>query len=289
MAGCGAVIALAAVVGSTGTWAPTVRFEQLQDPRFGADPPAYPPAMGGPDIVQPASPTASESRRKIVDASDLHAAVSKITAQSPTIDKLAASDVLLACADFRPRRQRDSEEQSAAQELAGRCAGIRKNMRRNDAIERAVELRASAESDSAPLGRLAALSRRSDGGKVRWYAAEFALVSAALKSNDSVLIGEAIRALQAQLDDGLPDSRLRSLALATAADLYVHKYDQRTLFDTLVECANLGQCTSTFGRDVAHDIVPGGVRERSEIQRLIKQYGLALQGATSAEQLLATR
>ena len=169
--------------------------------------------------------------------------------QSPTIDKLAASEALLACAEFRPRRKREPEEQAAAQELAVRCAGIRQNMRRNDAIDKAVELRASAEDDPSPLGRLVALARRSDAGKARWHAAEFALVGEALRSGDSVLISEAIRALHAQLDDGLPDSKLRSQAFAQAADSYVlHKGDQRTVFDALVDCANLGRCANDSGR-----------------------------------------
>ena len=205
--------------------------------------------MGGPDIVQPAIPTVAESRSKIVDSADLYAVVSKVTLQSPTIDKLAASEALLACADFRPRRKREPEEQAAAQELAARCAGIHQNMRRNDAIDKAVELRASAEDDPSPLGRLVALSRRSDAGKARWHAAEFALVSEALRSGDSVLISEAIRALHVQLDDGLTDSKSRSQAFAQAADSYVlPKGDQRTAFDALVDCANLGRCVNDPAR-----------------------------------------
>ena len=247
--------------------------------------------MGGPDIVQPAPPTASESRNRIVDSADLYAVVSKITVQSPTIDKLAASEALIACAEFRPRRKWEPEEHAAAHELAERCAGIRQNMRRNDAIDKAVELRASAEDDPSPLGRLVALARRSDAGKARWHAAEFALVNEALRSSDPVLISEAIRALHVQLDDGLTDSKSRSQAFAQAADSYVlHKGDQRTAFDALVDCANLGRCANDPARArTQHDSVAGGARERSENQRLVEQYRLALQRRSTAAELLAIR
>ena len=200
--------------------------------------------MGGPDLVH-AVPTFAESRRKIVDSADLYAVVSKINVQSSTIDKLAASEALLACAEFRPRRKREQEEEAAAHELAARCAGIRQHMRRNDAIDKAVELRARAEEDPSLLGRLIALSRSSDASKARWHAAEFALVGEALTSGDSVLISEAVRALHAQLDDGLPDAKLRSQAFAKAADSYLlHKADQRAIFDALVDCANLSDATT---------------------------------------------
>ncbi len=291
MAGCGgAVIALVAVVRFAGTSVPASRVEQLQASHSESRSPAYPPAMGGPDIVHAVIPTVAESRRKIVDSADLYAAVSKVTEQSHTIDKLAAAEALIACTEFRPRRKWEPEEHAAARELAERCAGIRQNMRRNDAIGRAVELRAWAEDDPSPLGRLTALSRHADGSKIRWYAAEFALVSEALRSNDSVLISEAIRALHAQLDDGLSDSRSRSQAFAQAADLYVlHKYE-RAVFDALVDCANLGRCDNDSGRArTQHDSVAGGARERSEDQRLVEQYRLALQRRSTAAELLAIR
>ncbi len=291
MAGCGAVIALAAVVRFTGTSVPAFGVEQLQSSNSEHRLPAYPPAMGGPDIVHAAPPTASESRNKIVDSADLHAVVSRITVQSPTVDKLAASEVLIACADFRPRRKWEPEEQAAARELAERCAGIRQNMRRNGAIDKAVELRASAEGDSSPLGRLTALARRSDAGKARWHAAEFALVNEALRSSDPVLISEATRALHVQLDDGLTDSKSRSQAFAQAADSYVlHQRPQRTGFDALVDCANLGRCDNDPGRaHTEHDSVAGRVRERSENKRLVEQYRLALQRRSTAAELLAIR
>jgi hypothetical protein len=291
IAGCGAVIALAAVIRFTGTSVPASRIEQLQSSNSEHRSPAYPPAMGGPDIVQAAPPTASESRNKIVNSAELHAVVSKITVQSPTIDKLAASEALIACAEFRPRRKWEPDEHAAARELAERCAGIRQNMGRNGAIDKAVELRASAEDDPSPLGRLATLARHSEAGKARWHAAEFALVNEALRSSDPVLISEAIRALHVQLDDGLTDSVLRLRAFAQAADLYVlHKGDQRTAFDVLVNCANLGRCANDSGRArMEHDSVAGGVRERSENQRLVEQYRLALQRRSTAAELLAIR
>ena len=246
--GCGVIIALAAVFQLAGTSVPAFRVEQQAGSSQRASP-AYPPAMGGPDIVLAAPPTASESRNKIVDSADLHAVVSKITVQSPTIDKLAASEALIACAEFRPRRKWEPEEHAAARELAERCAGIRQNMGRNGAIDKAVELRASAEDDPSPLGRLASLARRSDAGKARWHAAEFALVSEALRSSDPVLISEAIRALHVQLDDGLTDSWSRLRAFAQAADSYVlHRGEQRTAFDALVDCANLGRCATDPAR-----------------------------------------
>jgi hypothetical protein len=291
LAGCGAVIALAAALQLAGTLAPASRVEQLQAAPSEQASPAYPPAMGGPDIVQPAITTAAESRNRIVDSDDLYAVVSRITTHSPTIEKLAASEALMACADFRPKGRREPAEQAAAQQLLVRCARIRQDMRRNGALDKAIELRTSAEGDSSPLGRLAALSQRSDTGSARWHADDFALVSDALRSSDSVLIGEAIRALHAQLDGGLPDSKLRMQAFAHAANSYtLLRGDQRTVFDALVDCANLGRCTNHSGRARAeHDIAPVGAREQSEIQRLVEQYRLALQRGTSAAELLAIR
>ena len=287
IAGCGAALTLAAVVRFAETSVPAFRSEQ-QVPESESRTPMYPPAMGGPDLVH-AVPTFAESRRNIVDSADLYAVVSKITVQSPTIDKLAASEALLACAEFRPRRKREQDEEAAAHELAARCAGIRQHMRRNDAIDKAVELRAWAEGDPSLLGRLSALSRGSDAGKARWRAAEFALVSEALTSGDSVLISEAVRALHAQLDDGLPDAKLRSQAFAQAATSYLlHKGDQRAVFDALVDCANLGRCANDSGR--AEDAGgTGSLRQRSEIQRLVGQYLFTLQRGMPAQQLLTIR
>ncbi len=290
VAGCGAVIALAAALKFAGTSVPAPGVEQLPASRSEQRSPAYPPAMGGPDIVQPALPTAAEIRSKIVDSDDLYAVVSNITANSPTIEKLAASEALIACADFRPKSRREPAEQAAAQQLLIRCAGIRRIMRRDGAVDKAIELRASAENDPSPLGRLAALSQRSDAGGVRWHAGDLALVSDALRSNDSVLIGEAIRALHAGLDRGLPDSKLRVQAFTDAASLYaLIRDDQPTVFDALVDCANLGRCTSDSGRTSLERNIPLGVRERSEMQRLVEQYRLALQRGISATELLAIR
>ena len=287
--GCGAVIALAAVVRFSGTSVPLSGAQRLQSGVLEHRSPAYPPAMGGPDIVHAAIPTVAEGRRKIVDNTDLYAVVSKITAQSPTIAKLAASEALLVCAEFRPRRKREREEEAAAQELAARCAGIRQHMRRNDAIVKAVELRASAEDDPSFLGQLIALARGTDASKARWHAAEFALVGEALTSGDSVLITEAVRALHAQLDNGLPDAKLRSQAFAQAADSHLlHKADQRTVFDALVDCANLGRCANDSGRAEDTDRT-GSMRQRPEIQRLVGHYLLALQRGMPAQQLLTIR
>ena len=289
--GCGAVIALAAAFKLAGTSVPASRVEQLQAGNSEQRTPAYPPAMGGPDIVQAAITTAAASRNKIVDSADLYVVVSTVTTHSSTVDKLAAAEALMACADFRPRRRREPAEQAAAQQLIIRCAGIRQNMRRNGALEKAVELRTSAEADPSPLGRLAALSQRPNAGRARWHADDSVLVNDALRSNDSVLIGEAIRALHAQLDDGLPDSKLRVQAFAQAANSYAPlRGDQRTVFDAFVDCANLGRCTNDSRSERAeHDIAPLGAREQSEIQRLIEQYRLALQRGTSASELLAIR
>lgn len=287
--GCGAVIALAAVVRFSGTSVPVSGAERLQSDILERRSPAYPPAMGGPDILHAVIPTVAESRRKIVDNADLYAVVSKITAQSPTIAKLAASEALLACAEFRPRRKREQEEEAAAQDLAARCAGIHQHMRRNDAIDKAIELRASAEEDPSFLGRLIALSRGSDAAKTRWHATEFALVGEALTSGDSVFIREAIRALHTQHDDGLPDAKLRSQAFAQAADSdLLHRADQRTVFDALVDCANLDRCANDSGRAEGTGGT-GSTRQRSEIQRLVGQYLLALQRGVPAQQLLTIR
>ena len=291
LAGCGAVIVLAAALQLAGTLAPAFRVEQLPATPSGQASPAYPPAMGGPDIVQPATTTAAENRNKIVDSDDLYTVVSSITTRSPTIEKLAASEALMACADLRPKSRREPAEQAAAQQLLVRCARIRQNMRRNGALDKAVELRTSAEDDPSPLGRLAALSQRSDAGRAPWHAEDFALVSDALRSNDFVFLGEAIRALHAHLDDGLPDSKLRVQAFARAANSYaLRRGDQLTAFDALVDCANLGRCTNESGSTrVENDMALLGARERSEIQRLVEQYRLALQRGTSAAELLAIR
>ncbi len=289
LGGCGAVIALAAALQLADTGAPSPSAPQVQlADRAESRSPSYPPAMGGPDIVQQAPQTAAERRNEIIDSTDLYAAVSKITVQSPTIDKLAASEALLACADFRLRRNRASEEQAAAQALAERCMGIRRNMRRNEAVEKAIELRASAEDDRSPLGRLALLSRQSGAGKARWHDAEITLVNEALRSGDLVLVTEAIRALQVQLDDGLSDARMRTEAFERAADLFVLlKDNQRTVFDALVDCANLSRCSGRFRAN--HGSTLEGIRERSQMQRLTEQYRLALQRGKTTEELLAIR
>jgi hypothetical protein len=289
---CGALVALAVAVGFKGTSVSESQLEQTRAasvarPRL----PAYPPAMGGPDVVQPAPLNAAGSRKAIVDNADLYSAVSKITTHSPTIDKLAASEVLMACASFRPKSPREPVELAAAQQLEERCAGIRQNMRRDDALEKAVELRASAEDDPSPLGRLTSLSQRSGVGSARWQSDDLALVSDALVSSDSVLVSEAIRALSSHLNDGSPDSRLRTQALAHAAGSNAREAtDERTAFDALLACASLGRCSddSAVAR-MNLDSALFGIRERSEIKRLVEQYRLALRRGITASELLAMR
>ena len=106
-----------------------------------------------------------------------------------------------------------------------------------------------------------------------------------------MLISEAIRALHVQLDDGLTDSWSRLRAFAQAADSYVlHRGEQRTAFDALVDCANLGRCATDPARArTQHDGMAGGARERSENQRLVEQYRRALQRRSTAAELLAIR
>ena len=285
------MIAVAAALRFAGTSVPASRIGQWQASNPDQRSPAYPPAMGGPDIVRPAEATPAERRNRIVDSGDLYAVVSTITTHSPTIDKLAATEALMACADFRPKSRREPAGQAAAQQLLVRCAGIRQNMRRNGAIDRVVELRTSAEADPSSLGRLTALSQRSDAGRVLWHSDDFALVSDALRSGDSVLIGEAVRALHTQLDGGLPDSKLRVQAFADATNSYaLARSDRRTVFDTLVACANLGRCSNdSASTQIERHVGPIDTREQAEIQRLAEQYRLALQRGASAAELLAIR
>jgi hypothetical protein len=245
--------------------------------------------MGGPDLVQPRAATPSEVRKQIVDSADFYAVISKITPNSPTADKLAAAEVLTACADLRPKAKREPVEQVAADDLVARCFGIRQNMRRDGALERAIEMRMSAEGDASTLGRLAALAQRSSGG-TRWYDAEVALVSDALRSGDSVLMREAIQALQAQFQNGLPDSSLRARAFALGAELYMHdKTSQRTEFDALINCASAGRC----GLNVTPEgEALGGTDARAQapFNRLAERYRLALhQGIFYGPELLAIR
>ena len=289
--GCGALVALATAIGFKGTAVSENRLEQTRaasvaSPRL----PAYPPAMGGPDVVQPAPLKAAGSRKAILDSANLYSAVSKITINSSTVDKLAASEVLMACASFRPRNRREPVEQAAAQQFAERCAGIRQSMRRDDALKKAVELRASAEDDASPLGRLIALSQRSSAGGARWQSDDLALVSAALVSSDTVLQSEAIRALSSHLNDGSPDSGLRAQALAYAGSNARDAHDERNTFDALLDCINLARCAgdSAIAR-MDLDSALFGIRERAEIKRLVEQYRLALRSGTRASELLAMR
>jgi len=250
--------------------------------------PSYPPAMGGPDIVQPIQ-TLAERRKTILDSADLHATVSLITTHSSTVDKLAASEALMACAELRPKRKREAGQVTAVQELAARCAGVRKYLRHDGAVERAIELRESAERDASLLGGLVALSRRAHEN-ARWQAEDFQLVSDALKSSDLVRIDAAIGALHVHLDDGSPDSRLRALAFSYAADLHRTAIGQQAVFDRLAHCANADRCED--GDTVAtSQRVAGthGTRERLEMERLIKQYRLALQHGKTATEVLRIR
>ena len=282
-----AAVAMAALaIGYAGTLVPAHRSQ----PRASAvaRAPSYPPAMGGPDIVQPIQ-TLAERRKTILDSADLYATVSLITTHSSTVDKLAASEALTACAELRPKRKREAGQVTAVQELGARCAGIHKNFRHDGAVERAIELRESAESDASPLGGLVALSRRAYGN-ARWKAEDFQLVSDALKSNDLVRIDAAISALRVHLDDGSPDSRLRAEAFSYAADLHRTAVGQQASFDRLAHCANADRCED--GDTVAtHQGVAGtyGTRERLEIERLIRQYRLALQHGKTATEMLRIR
>lgn len=250
--------------------------------------PSYPPAMGGPDSVQPIQ-TLAERRKAILDSADLHATISLITTNSSTVDKLAASQALMVCAELRPKRKREAGQVTAVHELAARCAGIHEYLRHDGAVERAIELRESAERDASPLGGLVALSRRVHGN-ARWQAEDFQLVSNALKSNDLVRVDAAISALHIHLDDSSPDSKLRALAFSYAADLHRTAIGQQAVFDSLAHCANADRCED--GDTVAtSQRVAGtyGTRERLEMERLIKQYRLALQHGKTATEVLRIR
>ena len=174
-------------------------------------------------------------------------------------------------------------------ELAARCANIRKNMRRDGAVEKAIELRESAEDDASPLGRLAAVSQRLRGS-ARWQAGDFLLVDDALKSNDLVLLKAAMNALHTQLDDGSPDSKLRAEAFSYAADLELRAVGQQAAFDRLASCANAGRCADDSAvTNVQRATAMYGARERFEIERLTMQYRSALQRGDTASKLLAVR
>ena len=280
-------VGLAAMVRVTGTSAPVSR-TAVSDADFEHRTPAYPPAMGGPDIVRALPATAAAIRNKIVDSDDLYVAVSDVTMQSATIDKLAAAEALLACADLRPKRRHDPAE-VAAMELAIRCAGIHQRMRRNGAVERAIELRMSAEGDSSALGRLAWLAERSTGSG-GLQTTDLALVANALKSGDSVLVRAALDVLQVQLNDGLSDSKLRAQAFGHAAADVIDSLGQQAVFDRLVDCANAGRCSDD--RNVADtDPIPAlhTARQQSESKRLTGQYREALQRGATVSALLAIR
>jgi hypothetical protein len=249
--------------------------------------PSYPPAMGGPDIVQPIQ-TFAERRKAILDSADLHATVLLITTNSSTVDKLAASQALMACAELRPKRLREAGQATAAQELAARCAGIHKHLRHDGAVERAIELRESAERDASPLGNLIALSRRTHN-TARWQADDLQLVSDALRSNDPVRIDAAISALYVHLDDGSPDSKLRAEAFLYAADLHLTAVGQQAVFDRLVHCANADRCEDADTVAASRDAGMYGTRERLEIERLVRQYRLALQRGRTATEVLRIR
>ncbi len=287
---CGSVaaaMALAFAFGYAGTSVP-VSHSELQASYFVQRTPSYPPAMGGPEIVQPI-PTLAETRKLILDSADLYATVSLVTTHSSTVDKLAASEALLACADLRPKSRREPSQGDAARELAARCSVIRKNMRHDGAVDRAIELRESAEGDPTPLGRLVALAQRSDGS-TRWQAGEFLLVSEALQSNDLVLIAAAISALQTRLDDGSPDSKLRAKAFSYAADPHLVAVGQQAVFDLLVNCANAGRCADDLAaKDTERLPAMYDARERREFERLTEQYRSALQRGDTASKLLGER
>ena len=289
--GCGVVVGIAALA-AVFRLAPTASTDSVVQRQAidsnGAPP--YPPAMGGPDLVQPTAATPSEVRRRIVDSPDFYAVISKITPHSPTADKLAAAEVLTACADLRPKARREPVEQVAADELVARCLGIRQKMRRDGALERAIELRVSAEGDASLLGRLAALAQRSSSG-ARWYGGDIALVSEALRSGDSVLVREAIRALQAQFEVGLPDSSMRARAFAVGAELYLHdKPGDRTEFDALIDCASAGRCGNSGTAAAEEMLGTMDAHRQKEFKRLAEQYRLALQrGVFSGPELLAIR
>jgi hypothetical protein len=250
--------------------------------------PSYPPAIGGPDSVQPI-PNLAERRKAILDSADLYATVSLITTHSSTVDKLAASEALTACAELRPKRKREAGQVTAVQELAARCTGIHKHLRHDGAVERAIELRESAERDASPLGGLVALSRRAHS-HVRWQAEDFQIVSDALKSNDLVRVDAAISALHIHLDDGSPDSKLRALAFSYAAEFHRTAVGQQAAFDRLAHCANADRCeqgdTVATSRGVAASY---GTRERLEIEDLTEQYRLALQRGKTATEVLRIR
>ena len=195
----------------------------------------------------------------------------------------------MACADLRPKSKREPSQADAARELAARCANIRKNMRRDGAVEKAIELRESAEDDASPLGRLAAVSQRLRGS-ARWQAGDFLLVDDALKSNDLVLLNAAMNALHTQLDDGSPDSKLRAEAFSYAADLELRAVGQQAAFDRLASCANAGRCADDSAvTNIQRATAMYGARERFEIERLTMQYRSALQRGDTASKLLAVR
>ena len=289
--GCGVVVGVAALAAALQLVRTTATKSGGQQPVIESNrAPSYPPAMGGPDLLQAAAVRPAEVRKRLVDSPDLYAAVSKITPDSPTVDKMVAAEVLAVCAELRPKAHRERAEERAAKELVTRCSGIRQSLRHDGAVERAIELQASAEGDASILGRLAALARRSASG-ARWHEGDVALVGDALKSGDSVLERAAIRAFEAHLDDGLPDSNLRARAFVAGAVSYMREEARhRTQFDALVDCVNAARCGESGG-ELAQERFDGiDARGQREFRRLAEQYRLAFQrGTVSATELLAIR
>lgn len=250
--------------------------------------PSWPPAIGGPDITKSSPEKPSALRARIVNAVDLNAAIKDIDVNSPTEAKLAAVDVLLACnmalrAKVKPKE--GTPEFTAWDELTTRCGAIAA-LKRKDTLQRAESLQIAADSDDSRLGQLNALSQRSLTTRTLLQQNDLTLLTEALKSNDVLLVREATRTTYAQLNDGSPDSRVRSQALLLATELY--RMDQATQFDHLVACANQGRCSAGWPSAQLEKAVKDP-RELTEARRMVDVYRLALQQGITAPELLNLR
>lgn len=246
---------------------------------------SWPPAMGGPDIVKERQRMPTDVKREIVDSDEWLSLIARIDAASPTETKLGAWSILVACthAPREPRPFQSDAERSAIQALAARCEPI--NAALPNAMVRAAEVRRMAEADATPLGQLISLSKRSLQGS-GWEPYDAALVDAALRSGDSVLLVEANAALYAKLNDGSPDAALRAGAAQYALDSHIGAHE-RPQFDRLAECAVASRCADRGPLDPIKRY--RGVREQTEIARLIEQYQLALRRNASLADMLAIR